>query len=193
MREKSIQLLKRQLEELRKVGNNPQTKSEYSFGVEAWKSSTISILERIFGKESRKIEEIEKITLERSFPRNGPTVYHLETVKEIGSSIIEACISEIESLGLPDSKYDGQEKGINLTVVQSQSNKQTIKLELLVSIIRDELKGKQLDEIQEILDDKTDPDTKRKNIFEKVKTFGLDTLSNIISGLLSNPQIWGIQ
>lgn len=34
MREKSIALLKRQLEELNKIGNNPQTKGEYSFGVD---------------------------------------------------------------------------------------------------------------------------------------------------------------
>lgn len=192
MSKKIIALLKRQLEELDKIGTNPSTQNEYSFGVDAWKSSTISILERVFGKESRKIQEVEKIELKRRITKQGD-LYSIETVKETGRSIIEACIAEIENLGLPESKYDGNEKGINLTVVQSQSNKQTIKLELLVSIIREELKGRQLDEIQEILNEKTDPETKKKNIFEKVKTFGVDTLSNIISGLLSNPQIWGIQ
>lgn len=80
-----------------------------------------------------------------------------------------------------------------MTVVQSQSNQQTIKLELLVSIIREELTGKQLDEVQEVLNENIDTETKKKKIFEKVKNFGLDTLSNIISGILSNPQIWGMQ
>ena len=192
MNEQSISLLRRQLNELNKIGTNPSTQREFSFGVEAWKSSTISILERIYGEESKKIELVDNIQLGRTFSSRGPAYYHLETVKETGSAILEACIAELESLGLPENKYDGTSKGINLTVVQSQSNQQTIKLELLVSIIRNELTGKQIDEIQSILNEPTDTETKKKKVFDKVKDFGINTLSNIISGILSNPQIWGI-
>lgn len=47
MSEKQINLLYRQLTELEKIGMNQATQMEYSFGVDAWKSATISILERI--------------------------------------------------------------------------------------------------------------------------------------------------
>lgn len=193
MSEQYLKLLQRQLSELEKVGSNPATQREYSFGVQAWKSSTISIFERIYGKESKKIELIDRIELNRSFAMKGPDSYHIDTVKETGKAILNACIAEMEELGLPDNKYDGSGKGINLTVVQSQTNQQTIKLELLVSILREELTGKQLEDIQTILNEDTDVETKKKNVFDKVKEFGIDTLSNIISGFLSNPQIWGLQ
>ena len=80
MTDKYILLLKRQLEELNKIGNNHATNQEYTFGVDAWKSSTISILERIFGKESRKLEEVEKITLVRSTSHRGDHKYNIESI-----------------------------------------------------------------------------------------------------------------
>ena len=156
MNEKYIELLKRQLHELDKIGTNPATVSEWSFGVEAWKSSTIAILERIFGQESRKIKEIERIELRRSVSLKGPDSYHIATVKETGHAILSACIAEIETLGSPNQIYNGEKQGINLTVLQSQENKQTIKLDIIVNELRKELTGSQLDEIQQILDSKED-------------------------------------
>jgi len=191
MNEKYVELLKRQLLELEKVGTNPSTVSEWSFGVEAWKSSTIAILERIFGQESRKIKEIEKIELKRSFPTKGSDRYHIETVKETGRAIIDACIAEIETLGSPDQIYNGEKHGINLTVLQSQENKQTIKLDIIVNELRKELTGGQLDEIQSILDSDGVPAEKKNKTIEKLKEFGVNTLSNIVAGILTNPSIFG--
>ena len=118
MKEKYLELLRRQLAELEKIGKNPETASEYSFGIDAWKSSTIGIIERMFGKESRKIQEIEKIELGRTVSLHGPHKYHIETVKETGRSIVEACIAEIDILGIPEEKYTGDQRGINLMLVQ---------------------------------------------------------------------------
>ena len=191
MSEKYIQLLKRQLKELENIGSNPATSREYSFGVEAWKSSTIGILERIFGSESRKIQEIERIKLGRSVNLNGPSHYHIETVKETGKAIINACIAELEVLGGPDQLYNGDKPGINLTVLQSQENKQTITLDLIVNELRKELTGSQLDEIQKILDNEGQPEDKKNKTIEKLKQFGINTLSNVIAGILTNPSIIG--
>jgi len=134
-----IFLLKQQLEKLENIGSNPKTSDEFSFGINGWKSATISVLERIFGKDSRKISEIEKIELRRSVQIKGKDSYYIETFKETGRSIIEACIAEIEALGVPEQRYDDSKKGINLNVVQSQSNQQKIKLELIVSSLSEEL------------------------------------------------------
>lgn len=191
MNEKFIELLKRQLVELESIGKNLATSSEYSFGVEAWKSSTIAILERIFGQESRKIKEIEKIELRRSVSMKGPNTYHIATVKETGKAIIDACIAEIEILGSPNQIYNGEKQGINLTVLQSQENKQTIKLDIIVNELRKELTGSQLDEIQTILDSEDKLPEKKNKTFEKLKEFGVNTLSNIVAGILTNPSIYG--
>lgn len=191
MNEKNIELLRRQLTELEKVGANPATNSEYSFGVEAWKSSTISILERIFGKASIKIKQIERIKLERTVRMNGPHKYHTETVKETGKAIIEACIAELENLGMPEQIYNGEKQGINLTVLQSQENKQSIQLDIIVNELRKELTGNQLDEIQTIIDSEEKPESKKKKTVEKLKEFGINTLSNVVAGILTNPSILG--
>jgi hypothetical protein len=191
MTDKYIILLKRQLDELEKIGTNSITKRERSFGVDAWKSSTISILERIFGKESRKIQEVERIKLGHSFSLDSSPTYYIETVKETAKAIIESCISELEILGSPMQIYDGNNSGLNLTVVQSQSNKQTIKLDLIVQALQEELTGKELSEIQSILDSKETSESKKTKTIDKLKTFGSDTLSNIIAGILTNPSIWG--
>ena len=191
MNEKYIELLKRQLKELEKVGTNPATRSEYSFGVEAWKSSTIVILERIFGKDSRKIKEVEKIELGRSFSLSGSDSYYIETVKETGSGLIKACIAELELLGNPNQIYNGEKQGINLTVLQSQENNQTIKIDIIVNELRKELTGSQLDEIQSILDSEEKTIDKKNKTINKLKDFGINTLSNIIAGILTNPSIIG--
>lgn len=192
MNEKYIELLKRQLNELEKIGSNSATNSEYSFGVDAWKSSTIGILERIFGPESRKIKEVEKIKLVRTVNFHGPSTYHTETVKETGRAIINSCIAELELLGSPNQIFSGENKGINLTVLQSQENKQTIKLDIIANELRKELTGSQLDEIQKILDSQVESSEKKNKTIAKLKEFGVNTLSNVVAGILTNPSILGL-
>lgn len=191
MNEKYIQLLKRQLTEVGKIGSNPTASSENSFGVEAQKSSTIGILERIFGQESRKIKEVEKIKLDKTVRMRGPITYHPENVKEIGRAIINSCIAELELLGSPNQIYSGEKQGINLTVLQSQENKQTVKLDIIVNELRKELTGSQLDEIQKILNSKEESTDKKSKTIEKLKEFGVNTLSSIVAGILTNPSILG--
>lgn len=191
MNEKNIELLRRQLLLLERIGTNPKTVSEWSFGVEAWKSSTITILERIFGGESRKIKEIEKIVLSQYRIYGGKEKYNIETIKDTGREIIEACIVEIETLGSPTEIYNKGNQGINLTVLQHQENKQTIKLEVIFQELRKELTGSQLDEIQTILNSKENSSEKKNKTIEKLKEFGINTLSNIVGGILTNPSILG--
>lgn len=186
---KHIELLTRQLQQIEQIGKNPETIKDGTYGVEAWKSSTISILERIFGTKSRKIQEIEKIRLGQSVTYSGQPRYYTETVKEQAKAIIEACIAELEMLGESEPNF-GNGKGINLTVLQSQDNKQTISLDIIVSELRNELTGNQLDQIQSILDSQETEVYKKKTVTEKLKGFGINTLSNIIAGILTNPNIY---
>lgn len=190
MNEKYILLLKKQLEEVEKIGTNQSTINERSYGVEAWKSATISILETIFGQKSKKIEEVEKIELKSQVTYNGPTKYYVETVKERARAILNACISELEILGNPSQIYTGEKESLNLTVSQNQHNNQTINLNIIIEELRKELNGNQLEEIQNILDSEDSSDNKKKSIVSKLKDFGVNTLSNIVAGIITNPAIY---
>lgn len=190
MNEKYILLLKKQLEEVEKIGTNQSTINERSYGVEAWKSATISILETIFGQKSKKIEEVEKIELKSPVTYSGPKKYYVETVKERARAILNACISELEILGNPSQIYTGEKEILNLTVSQNQNNNQTINLNIIIEELRKELNGNQLEEIQNILDSEDSSDNKKKSIVSKLKDFGVNTLSNIVAGIITNPAIY---
>jgi hypothetical protein len=190
MNDKYILLLQNQLEEVEKIGQNKSTIDEHSYGVEAWKSATISILETIFGQKSKKIVEVEKITLERQVNYNGPTKYYVETVKERARAILNACITELKILGSPNQIYTEEKTGLNLTVNQNQNNTQTVNLSIIIQELRKELTGSQLQEVQEIIDSNKSENEKKKSVVDKLKDFGINTLSNILAGIITNPAIY---
>lgn len=97
--EKIIQLLKDQIAK-------QQAKD---FNLEAWKSSTNVLLGRIFGNDSPKIQEINKIKYEHgswALRDTSGTINDIDTCKKRGIEIIESSISEIENFGIPDKTED---------------------------------------------------------------------------------------
>ena len=193
MNDKFVELLKGQIDKLKNIAKPDQVNvfhdpSIYydSTEVEAWISSAISILERIFGKESLKIVELEKIMDKKFFDLSAGTYYQAKDVCSIGTSILQACIDEIVHLGRPPTIYDGKSGEINLNVVQNQSNVQTVNLEIITKALQDELTGTQLNEIQELLNSQDEKEIKNKKLIEKLKEFGINTLSGIISGVLTS-------
>jgi len=192
MNEKYIELLKRQLAEIEKMEENSVKPSEYTSGVDMWKSSTIGILERIFGSDSRKIKDIENIQYEKN-PHYGSEseTYNKVAVKKAGSFILNACIAELELLGSPCQNSNNEGTDANQTNSQNQDNKQILKSEIVLSELRKELTGSQFDEIKSIVDSKENADIKKNKISQKFKEFGINPLSNIIAGILTNPSIIG--
>jgi Fe2+ transport system protein B len=191
---KHIELIKRQMSLIDKIGANHQINSEFDFGLNAWKSSTIILLERIFGKDNRKIAQIEKIKLNRHDVRNtGVEAYNISSIKNEGTEILTAAIIELETLGLPPESDEKNDNKINLTIIQNQEQEQNqrIKLNIIIDAFQEELTGKQLKELQEIIDSESDNKTKKLNIIEKLKTFGSDILTNIVASILTNPNIYG--
>lgn len=191
---KHIELIKRQMSLIDKIGANHQINSEFDFGLNAWKSSTIILLERIFGKDNRKIAQIEKIKLNRHDVRNtGVEAYNISSIKNEGTEILTAAIIELETLGLPPESDEKNDNRINLTIIQNQEQEQNqrIKLNIIIDAFQEELTGKQLKELQEIIDSESDNKTKKLNIIEKLKTFGSDILTNIVASILTNPNIYG--
>jgi hypothetical protein len=80
---------------------------------------------------------------------------------------------------------------INNNNSQTQNQEQSIAIEFFLEAIKDELTGKQIKEINSIIKE-SDNDVKkaRPKIIEKIKEFGIDTVSNIITNIITNPTIW---
>lgn len=80
---------------------------------------------------------------------------------------------------------------INNSNRQSQSQEQSIALNMFLEAIKDNLTGKQVKEIKEILTEAAnDKEQARKSIIEKLKSFGSDVASNIVANIITNPMIW---
>lgn len=80
---------------------------------------------------------------------------------------------------------------INNSNSQTQNQEQSIAINLFLEAIKDELTDKQGKEIKAIIEESgNDVKKARPKIIEKLKEFGIDTLSNIITNILTNPMIF---
>jgi len=123
MAEKEIALLKEQIERL----------NDKKFDLEAWKNQTMIYLERIFGKESSKVKLIKDLHYDySSWSLRDTTGAGLskDPVRFQARSILEATIEELEKLGLPEGKPESGR---------------------LIELLRDELTGKQMKEIENLI------------------------------------------
>lgn len=190
MIEKYIQALK--------AVENPTINSNYD--LQTWQAKAVNIVSRIYGDESKQEEQIKEIKF-KSYPsfgtiggRNSPSTRsgggnNGKHCEKQANEIIKSYIADLETFGIPEPKQRENNGGINISVNQSQN--QTVNVNVIWESIKDELTGKQLKEVEEIIDDNDEPESKKKRIFEKLKSFGADVASNIIAGLLTNPAIYG--
>ena len=158
MAEKEISMLKEQIERL----------DEKKFDLEAWKNRTIIFMERIFGKESPKLRMIKELhydysswSLRDTFAAGSER--DKDPVRIQAKEILEAIISELESLGMPDQK---QEK---------------LKIRKLLA---DELTGKQVREIDTLIN--SDDSSKNEKIAEIIKNLDKESIAAIIAKLLTS-------
>lgn len=123
MVEKEIALIAEQLEGLKAK----------NFDLEAWKSRTIIFLERIFGKESSKVKMIKELNYNYSswsLRDAAGTGKDSDPVILKAREILEATISELQHLGVPKQEEE------NLKIW---------------SLLEEEMTGKQIKEIRQIL------------------------------------------
>ena len=98
---------------------------------------------------------------------------------------------------IPQSSKTKSGKGINVTTNinnsnnQSQNQEQFVAINLFLEAIKDDLTGKQVKELKDILAEcENDKPKAWKSIVEKLKSFGSDVASNIVANILTNPVIW---
>lgn len=162
--EKYINLIKDQIEKL----------SVKDFDLEAWKSSTTVLLERIFGKESHKISEIGNIKYEQGSwtLRDASGIKsNMDSYKKRGKEILMASINELENFGLPDKTED------------------LININIIKTAIENELTVSQFNEIKEICSLEGNFDDKKIQFIKKLKSIGDDKLASIFINLINDSKV----
>jgi riboflavin synthase len=123
-----------------------------------------------------------------------PLSWPLKDVKVWYKTLLESMISELKLLGLPSKEDIKIDKSITVSVNQNQSQMQTQTQKQIIDIflesIKDEISGKQLKELHEIIDNEPDIYKAKSRILGKVKDFGIDVCSNIIANIITNPVIY---
>jgi len=96
MKSQYIKLLKKQISKL----------EEETFDLEAWKSSAISVLLRVFGKDDLRADQINQLKIDYSSwaLRDSNANYKpVETARLKGKEILITAIEEIEIFGGPEN------------------------------------------------------------------------------------------
>ncbi|MEQ8907130.1 hypothetical protein [Ekhidna sp.] len=96
MKSQYIKLLKKQISKL----------EEESFDLEAWKTSAITVLQRIFGESDPRAKQIDNLKIDYSSwaLRDSNANYKpVETAKLKGKEILNTAIDEIEIFGAPEN------------------------------------------------------------------------------------------
>lgn len=164
MEENAIKVLKSQIEKL----------DARKFDLNAWKESTIILLDRIFGPLNERSDAIRKIKYDQGSwvlrDETGST-NSLVACKNLGKEVLESAILELENFGMPDM------------------SDQSIQLDVIIRALEDELTGSQFREIKKSLQEKGSIEDKKKVIMTKLKAFGRDTAFAIIAGILTDKQV----
>ncbi len=179
MIEKQIEVITKQIEKL----NSPD------FDLGAWKSSSILILDRIFGNDFQGIQAIEKIKHRSGGIYSGNTSSswnNMDSCKKQGKEILQTCITELETFGSRE-KPQNNNSSVNINLTQNQS----VNINLLITALEDELTVSQMREVNDIMKSAENSKDKKAKILEKIKNFGNDVASNILANILTNPAIWG--
>ena len=117
----------------------------------------------------------------------------LETVKNFFAGLFDSLIDEIRTIGIP-IKSSKKDSLVNVNVTQNQSQEQQQYQEQIFSLffesIKDEISGKQLKELKEIVSQEPDPEKAKPKILEKIKSFGSDVCASIVANIITNPIIW---
>ncbi|MEP1034034.1 hypothetical protein [Ekhidna sp.] len=96
MKSQYIKLLKKQITKLEDEG----------FDLEAWKTSAITVLQRIFGESDLRYKQIENLKIDYSswaLRDSNSTYKPVETAKLKGKEVLNTAIDEIEIFGAPEN------------------------------------------------------------------------------------------
>lgn len=159
-----------------------------------WLATTKRYLGIAF-QNDKDIKEFDAVSSEKLSPQQQRKLLAiLEAFSSLPSIIPDARITEIKE------KEGKGHNAINVTTninnsnqqSQTQTQEQTLAVELFIEAIKDDLTGRQIKELKQVVNDADgDLQKARPGIIDKLKSFGSDVASNIVANLLTNPMIWG--
>lgn len=165
MKDEYIKLIKNRVEKL----------NSKDFDLDAWKDSTILILDRIFGSDSVKIKKIKDIHYDLSSWSLRDTLgtsAHFDTCKKKGKEILEVCIMELETIGIPEQRESDTEQ----------------KPDDVLSALEDELTISQFKELEKLMAE-PNKKTRETNIYGFLNKLGSDSAMKILSKILTSLKI----
>lgn len=155
---------------------------------ETWKDKTERTICKYFPNDisienfSKSALIFEKNKSPENFDRYLGILASLLEVSEVISKLNKQENKDVSNFNIHMSQMQKQE--------QNQDQHQKIILKIFLEAISDEITGKQKKELQAIVKEEADPEKAKSKIVEKLKSFGSDVLSNIVSNIITNPAIW---
>ena len=137
-----------------------------------WVQTTSRFLHTHF-KGDIKIKEFEDNAADKPSPHN----------HDILLAILKAFRAIPEAIVVQKDHSDG----IVINNANTQSQTQKLVVDVFLEAVGDELTGKQLKELKAAL--KEEEAGKKGSIIDKLKSFGENTLSNIVANIITNPSI----
>ena len=178
------------IEEHRRRISTLHKESQYSYSYDDWDSyqkwlaKTIRYI-NIKYPNDKYVSEFEQISDQHTSPDQQNALL----------AILEA-FAALPTI-IPQGNKTKSGKGINVTTninnsnSQSQNQEQIVAINLFLEAIKDDLTGKQVKELKDVLVECGNDKPKAwKRIVEKLKSFGSDVSANIIANILTNPIIW---
>ena len=100
-------------------------------------------------------------------------------------------LSAIKLLPVEPSLMEKDNSRTKITINNTQNNSNSIVFNLFVDAIKDEIRGKDLKQLSDILKVyEKNPESSQKKLIEKIKSFGGDVLTNIVANIITNPSIY---
>lgn len=157
-----------------------------------WQTTVVGTLSNIYTASDKRVDSFEKIS---SFAVYfDTTIDKTNDAKESAEELLNGLIKDLENFGIVKFSSDTDKTGVNINVNQNnhqnQSTTISIQLDLLVELLKDELKGGQVKELKAIIELDENQEVKKKSFIDKIKSFGADVSSNILANLLTNPQVY---
>ena len=116
--------------------------------------------------------------------------FSLPEIKIWFNGLLDSIKKEIEQLGLPSSTDIKIDKSVNVNVTQNQEQSQSLIIQNLIDNIKNELTGKQYNELVSIAKNEKTPEKAKGKIIQKLQDFGLNICASIVANLLTNPSVW---
>ncbi len=168
MIEKYITLIENQISNLDKS----------DFDLEAWKSSTIVVLSRVFGDDQNKMKQIKDLRVDfGSWTLRDTDGLHSEMAncKIRGRAVLEAAIVELRTLGVPEETTEIESKEVIGNVV--------------LKVLEEELRGSELRALKAMLQQNSDEKVLRQLVEEKFTGFGSSIAEKIVSAIVLMPEV----